>query len=289
MTTARVGDPMALLIPGTDVQGGVPLQSAPLDHYESEIHDQGHYARDFERHYAVSAPYFCERFAAFPDVRGKRVLDFGCATGGLLHRLMQAGASYGVGIDLDRGSTDYARERLVQEWGRDKVSILCEDIVGMRIAPVDVVISQNTMEHVSQLKNTMRALVAACKPGGDIYLGFGPLWFSPFGHHQYPRTSIPWLHLLRGDRVVLNALEERTGRRYRDIRAAGFNACTPADFRAAFLADKSVELVSLRCNYGSGGWKRLVSRLLLAPARIPFLEKYLITSMYWHLRKRTEV
>lgn len=258
----------------------------PARHYEYVVHDEAHYARDFDRHLNDSSADFWRRYGGQPDVRGKRVLDFGSATGGMIHRLMQAGAASAVGIDLDVGSSDYARKRLADEWG-DRVTILCEDVRTVDVAPADLIVSQNTMEHISPLQDILDAVVRLCKPGGEMYFGYAPLWHSPFGHHHNPRTNLPWLHLLRGDQIVLDALERKIGRRYASIPEAGFNRATVADFRAAFAAQPA-EVIELRRNPGSGGWKSLVSQLLLIPAAIPSLEKYLTTGMYWHLRKTAD-
>src|SRR5262249_41725579 len=50
------------------------------------------------------------------DVRGKRVLDVGCASGGLSERFVERGASV-VGIDLNPRLIDLARERLGSRGG----------------------------------------------------------------------------------------------------------------------------------------------------------------------------
>lgn len=253
-------------------------------HYEYVVHDDEHYSRDFDKHLHVSSADFWRRFGGQPDVRGKRVLDFGSATGGMIHRLMEAGAASAVGVDLDFGSSQYARKRLAEEWG-DRVEIVCEDVRGIQVEPVDLIVSQNTMEHVSPLKEILSAVVQTCKPGGQMYFGFTPLWHSPFGHHHNPRTKIPWLHLLRGDQIVLDALEQKLGRKYSSIAEAGFNQVTAAQFREAF-ASLPADVVDLRRNPGPGGWRSFVSQLGLLPAKIPPLEKYFTTGMYWHLQKR---
>lgn len=259
-------------------------ETAPATHYEFTIHDKEFYASEFDRHRFVSAPDFWRRYGGVPDVRGKRVFDFGSGAGGMLHLLMEAGAASAVGVDLDVGASDYARERLSQEWGADKIEIYCQDLREVEFAPADLVVSQNTMEHVWPLKETLDAVVDKATPGGDIYIGYAPLWYSPFGHHQHPKTSIPWLHLLRGDQLVLDAMEQDLDIRYKTVKEAGFNCCTPADFRAAFAAQPA-DIVELRRNPGSGGWKTIVSQMLLLPGVVPPLEKYCTTGMYWHLRR----
>lgn len=253
-------------------------------HYESEVLSDEFYAKEFDRHYAVSAPDFWRRFGGQPDVKGKRVFDFGSGSGGMIHRLMQAGASSAVGVDLDFGASQYAKKRLTQEWG-DKVEIICEDIRAVDFAPVDMVVSQNTMEHVSPLDDVLSAVIQKAAPGAELFFGYAPLWHSPFGNHRCPKNKIPWEHLIKGEKYVLDYMRDHKNRDYPTVTAAGFNCKTPADFRKAFLK-QPLDLMSLRRNAGSGGMRSVVNRMGLVPASIPGLEKYFTTGMYWHLRKR---
>ena len=238
----------------------------------------------FERHYRDSSADFWARFGGMPDVEGKRVLDFGCSTGGMVHRLMKAGASTAVGIDLSARAIAYAKERMAEEWG-DRVDIRCEDVIEADIEPVDFIVSQNTMEHVMPLKETLTAVVNLCKPGGEMDFGFSPLWHSPHGHHNYPKTRVPWWHLLKGDDVVLDAFRDRVGKDYATVQEAGFNCATPSDFREAFHA-QDVDVLSLRYNVGRSPVRTAISQAFRFPSVVPALEKYVTVGMYWHLRKK---
>lgn len=226
---------------------------------------------------------FWQRLGGVPDLAGKRVLDFGCNRGGGVHRALQLGATSAVGVDINPITTDFARERLQAEWD-DKADIRCGDIRDMELEPFDLVFSTNTMEHVEDPQSVLSALVGLCKPGADLYFGFSPLWFSPFGHHHYPATRVPWLHVLKGDKVVLDAMAEQTGHRYGSVREAGFNCATPRDFRMA-LAAQDVEVVSSKRNVGRTSLRSMASQALLALGVVPALEKYVTVGMFWHLRK----
>jgi len=155
-------------------------QDAGMPHYENEVLSDEFYASEFDRHYAVSAPDFLRRFGGQIDVKGKRVFDFGSGSGGLIHRLMEEGASCAVGVDLDFGASQYAKKRLAEEWG-DKVEIFCQDIRTVEFTPADVIVSQNTMEHVSPLDEVVSAVVAKAAPGAELYFGYAPLWYPPMG------------------------------------------------------------------------------------------------------------
>ncbi|MGB3796423.1 MAG: class I SAM-dependent methyltransferase [Alteraurantiacibacter sp.] len=226
---------------------------------------------------------FWQRFGGQPVLHGKRVLDFGCNRGGSVHRALQEGAASAVGIDVNSITTQFGQEKLSRIWG-DRTEILCGDIRDMETEPFDIVISINTMEHVADIEGTLSGMVAKCRPGGELFIGFGPLWYSPYEHHHYPRTRLPWMHLLRGDDFVLDDLAKYVGRRYDTPQEAGFNCETPDRFHAALRA-QDVEILSARRNVGRSAWRSRVSRSMLAFAVVPALEKYVTVGIYWHLRK----
>lgn len=240
-------------------------------------------SRIFEAHYRDSSASFWRRFGGQPDLAGKRVLDFGCGTGGMVHRVLSGGASSAVGIDLSERAIGYAKPRLEAEWG-GRVDIRLGDIRREKFSPVDVIVSQNTLEHVDPLLEVVQAVVAKCRPGGDIYFGFSPLWYSPYGHHHYPPGRTPWIHVLKGDRVVLNSMEKIAGKRYASISDAGFNKAEPKDFYDLFKA-LPVSIVSLRTNVADGGLKSLAMGGMRAMATLPGLERYFTIGIYAHLRR----
>lgn len=237
----------------------------------------------FEQHYKTSSASFWKRFNGMPDLRGKRVMDFGCGSGGMIHRLMEAGASSAVGIDLSERAITYAAARLEQEWG-SAVDIRLGDIANEHFDPVDVIVSQNTLEHVYPLYETMMEVVGRAKPGADLYFGFSPLWYSPYGNHQYPPGRTPWKHLVLGDKIVLDAFRDIAGVSYASIADAGFNKAVPRDFYELFER-LPVQRVSLRANVFDSSAKTLLMKNVLSVGKVLGLEKYLTVGIYAHLKK----
>lgn len=237
----------------------------------------------FERQARTGWNDFWRRIGGVPDLKGKRVLDFGCNRGGSVHRALQEGAASVTGIDVSEAATVFARERLQPQWG-ERVEILCGNLADMDLDPFDIVFSVNTMEHVENPAKALDAIVSVCKPGAEMFFGFSPLWYSPYGHHHYPQTKVPWLHVLRGDRIVLDALEAHTGSRPASVKEAGFNCATPRDFRNALKA-QPVQVISSRRNVGRTAMRTRISQALLPLGIIPALEKYVTVGMFWHLRK----
>lgn len=228
-------------------------------------------------------PEFWRRFGGVPDFAGKRVIDFGCGRGGMVQRAMEAGAASALGIELDRHYVDFAVSKVASQWG-GRASFVCADIRDIAIAPADIIVSVDTMEHVMDLHETLAALVDACKPGGEMFIGFAPLWYSPFGHHRLIASRMPWAHLRNGARPLLDAYRAADGSGPASIRELGFNGAAPADFRAA-LRGLPVEVVSARRNVASHPVKALAMKAMLVPAIVPALEKFVTIGMYWHLRR----
>ncbi len=228
---------------------------------------------------------FWARFGGAPDFAGKRVIDFGCGRGGMVQRVMEAGASSALGIELDADYVAFANRKVASQWN-GAVQFVLDDIRKMEIEPADIVVSSDTFEHVMSLPDTLAAVVNVCKPGGDLFIGFSPLWHSPFGHHRFIQSRIPWAHLPRGNRAFLQRMVDDQGNHPDSIQQLGFNGATPADFRAA-LDGLPVEVISARRNLASSPLKQAAMKALLFPGVIfPALEKFATIGIYWHLRRK---
>lgn len=231
-------------------------------------------------------PEFWARFGGMPDVSGKRILDFGCGRGGMVQRLMEAGASSALGIELNQSYIDFANRKVAGEWPR--AEFLCADIRDISSEPADIIVSTNVMEHVMSLPDTLAAVVNACKPGGELYIGFSPLWHSPYGHHHLIGARLPWAHLPRKNRAFLDRMQDEAGRTPGSIQELGFNGATPADFRAA-LKSLPVDVISARRNVAASPMKNIAMKAMLLPTFLPAIgpriEKFVTVGLYWHLRR----
>jgi SAM-dependent methyltransferase len=72
----------------------------------------------------------------------------------------------------------------------------------------DCVFSFNSFEHFTDPKIAYNEALRVCKPGGIIFLEFGPLFYSPWGFHAYNTIPIPYLHLIFSESYVLQKLKE---------------------------------------------------------------------------------
>lgn len=72
----------------------------------------------------------------------------------------------------------------------------------------EFICSFNTFEHLLDPNFALNELVCMCKPGGCIYLEFGPLFWSPFGLHAFETISIPYLQILFSEQFFRNKLRQ---------------------------------------------------------------------------------
>ncbi len=139
---------------------------------------------------------FLSRF----DVSGSRLLEIG----GQVCLSQNHGAAQCWAIDPRNGS------RADGDGSRMAINGRAE-VLPPEIADVDFVFSCNAFEHVGALEETYRALRRAMRPGGIVYLHFGPIWSAPDGSHFediriggepytfWQKAIMPaWSHLLLG-------------------------------------------------------------------------------------------
>jgi SAM-dependent methyltransferase len=60
----------------------------------------------------------------------------------------------------------------------------------------DLVCSYNAFEHLADPPAALAELLRLCRPGGLIYLSFGPLYASPWGLHAYRTLHMPFPQFL---------------------------------------------------------------------------------------------
>lgn len=60
----------------------------------------------------------------------------------------------------------------------------------------DFIFSYNSFEHFPQPDVVLREAERVARPGGYIYLNFGPLWLSARGAHQFQTISVPYCECL---------------------------------------------------------------------------------------------
>jgi len=117
-------------------------------------------------------------------------LELGCWDG------MVAAALAGLGttaIGLD--TTSKGLDRRAREAGARFVQSDAEAIA-LASASIDLAYSFASFEHFPHPDRCMNEVHRVLRPGGHVYLHFGPLYFSPYGLHAYRQIPVPFCHLL---------------------------------------------------------------------------------------------
>jgi SAM-dependent methyltransferase len=215
------------------------------------------------------------------SVEGKAILDFGCLNGGSTLWYATHGAKQVVGVDVDAEAIAQA-PRLVAERGDVPHSPiefrLATDVrIPMDDRAVDLIITEDVVEHLMDPQATFREWERVLVPGGQVAISFGPLWYHPHGVHLWEVFPGPWNHVLFSERTVTLALCLLKNRPVKPARYAelGMNGMTLRRFER-LLKESSFRCVTLRRH---ALWK--MQPLL----RIPFVREFFASQVECVLQK----
>lgn len=132
---------------------------------------------------------------------GAKVLEAGCGDGMTAYLL----GSFGHEVTLaDTEDWRDGRARTLPFLGGD----LAAHAGLVREGHFDLVCSYNSFEHFSNPTAVLRQLVSACRPGGLLYLEFGPLYCGPWGLHAYRTLRMPYPQFLFSPEFTDRKLQE---------------------------------------------------------------------------------
>jgi SAM-dependent methyltransferase len=236
---------------------------------------------------------FWERMGNKPDFTGKRVMDFGCALGGLTIDIAASGAEKVVGLDIDAGNIEIARRYMNERYPHlaNKIEYVCQDInTYPEIEQFDYVVTRNTFEHVIHLPEAVQAIKKRLKVGGQLYAGFGPLYNSPLGDHRWTKTLIPWGpwgHVLLNEAQIVKLYNRRFEPPIQSIHDLGLNKLAFADYERIFRT-ADMKIVSYRLNQPKNRslLMRGIAETFSLLRQLPFLREYFTFNIYCILEKQ---
>jgi 2-polyprenyl-3-methyl-5-hydroxy-6-metoxy-1,4-benzoquinol methylase len=129
-----------------------------------------------------SNPEFWRRFGERPNVAGKSVLDLGCGHGALALEMARDGAHV-IGLDPDETRVRWGSEHIARLSLDGSVELRVTPIESLDEPPFDLIVSKDTFEHIANVDEVLRAIRRLLKPSGQLWIGFSPLYYSPWGDH----------------------------------------------------------------------------------------------------------
>jgi len=269
-------------IPVGDRALGYALRRLSIDRFElADDHDQAYFREGF-----ADTRRYQARFDGHLPVVGRSVLDVGCGYGSSCFEFARQGARRVLGIDVNEAFVAFAQRQLERE--PELHGVLEFRLVGAEGADLgerfDVAISKDSFEHIADPERYLEALKRYVGPGGEIAIGFGPLWRSPYGSHQLAMTRLPWVHLILPERVVMREYA-RLGfpgptASFADV-AGGLNKMTLGRFEQ-ILRDPELEIVYFQTNRTTAR----SGRALAALARLPGARELCTFNVYALARYR---
>ncbi len=153
------------------------VDPVPTDEALKRCYDEGYFdgrgadqgigssARDY---FAQGTEVVTREFAEVTGrlaLRGKAILEVGCATGALLHRLGDEEPSRRVGIDISGAAIAYGKEHY-------RLDLRCTTLEesGFSDSEFDVILMLDVVEHVPRARQFLSDAVRCLKDGGAIFL-----------------------------------------------------------------------------------------------------------------------
>lgn len=142
------------------------------------------------------------RLTGAPSAR--RFLELGCWDGMVSAALAARGK--------DATAVDARTEGFDERARRVGVRLLKCDAAAMDFADdsFDFVFSYDAFEHFAAPGRVLAEALRVVKPGGHIYLEFGPLYYSAYGEHAYRSIRVPYCQFLFAE-ATLNEFADSAG------------------------------------------------------------------------------
>jgi SAM-dependent methyltransferase len=201
-----------------------------------------------DRYYTLLAADTVAQLAQYAELSGHVVADIGGGPGFFVRELRRAGAR-AFCVDTDCGE--------MTALGHPETGSIVGSALRLPLASgsLDICLSSNVLEHVSDWRTMLTEMVRVTKPGGTVFVAFTN-WLSPWGGHE---TS-PW-HYLGGERAAAR-YQRRHGRPAKNRYGASlYPVSVAAVLRWARTAD-GVALVDAVPRY-LPGWTRPLLRVPL--------------------------
>ncbi|MCX6239077.1 MAG: class I SAM-dependent methyltransferase [Bacteroidia bacterium] len=97
----------------------------------------------------------------------------------------------------------------VKDAGVELLLTSAENIAELKNESVDLIFSWGTLEHIPEPQKVLNECFRILRPGGKIYMEFGPLYYSPWGYHHQAILRLPYFHILFPEMLIHNLSKQK--------------------------------------------------------------------------------
>lgn len=227
---------------------------------------------------------FWTRFDSKPDFTNKIVADVGCGFGPLTIDIGLSGADKVIGFDINNKAISFAKENLRINYPNlmPRVEFRNEDIRNYSKKRLfDYIVSFSAFEHIIDLEKVLNKIKCSLKRDGQLYVGLGPLWRSPFGDHGLLNCFIPWGHLFSNKSNIIDKVNKTSSHNKKKlINDLNLNMLSLVEYKRMFIQSG----LKIRY-YQENKSNNLVLKLFELLKFVPFLNEYLTHNIYCVLEK----
>ena len=216
---------------------------------------------------------FFRRIGGEPDFAGKTVLDVGCGAGATVFCAAMKGAKEAVGVDVNSKALAFANLILQKQ---QQPNVMFTD--KMPDKKFDIVLSKDSFEHYDNPEEFILTLKSRIEQNGKLFIGFSPLWKSPYGGHIGGLTKLPWAHLIFPEKILMQELSRFQGEKVQSFQEHGLNKMTQNRYRK-IIQDAGLKFVFFKTNVSSGK-SRIVFAMLRALCAIKPIREYFTVNVY---------
>lgn len=187
------------------------------------------------------------------EISGTEVLDLGAGLGGMSEELLLRGASV-TALEPGEAWASLTERRLQRHQRPVKVVRAVGESIPLPAASVDLVVSLQVLEHVSQPSKVLAEAHRVLRPGGVFYLAC-----ENYLSFREPHYQVPWFPLL--PKAIGSVYLRALGRSPRFLQQAVTYTTYPGVLRAArqagFIRLRDEQLAQNLREKRGGKWKTL--------------------------------
>ncbi len=233
------------------------------------------------------------------ELLGRHVLDLGTGLGGKLAYYQELGPASITTVDIRPDFSAAARAFVTARGVAAGARFVVADAARLPFDDevFDVVISNETFEHIQQPLPALQEVARVTRSGGWVFISFPP-YYAPWGAHLNNWIALPWVQVFFSERTLINAvvsLEEQlqVNRRLMpearlDLRGCEtlphINKMTLSRFEA-LLSRTPLQLVRRTFFGPEWRWQPWYCRLVQPLTRVPVLREMFTSHAVYVLRK----